>query len=481
MSVEFEAGCPPSETWRSGNGAALFASALLFAVTAIVILRERPYFGNMQDGQDLAYMEARGQWARFLDFDHQEFGTLSHTPFFGNSLLTRIGLEFSAVSYYLVNALFVFAFIFSFWMAFKTLLVHASGVSSIVFIATSFLWPFTADLLIFPTLVEKYVIVGAAGLLYWVGTQPHVSSATIRWVSFALLNAIAFTTKLHILVFLPGLALGLVLSHPILTRRRRFDVALALAAWVGLALILIHVARGGTYTRERKGNFLDLPRLLEWRFLLLLIASVGVTALILLVRPGRLRFDSLDKREHLVPVVFLFAMVGSFLVWDVYQRHLSIASVMFGSALAVVVSRFPPRLGRPLALILLLMSSFWLANRLPYVYSSLGSFGDFIRSPEASSLSEEEAVVYSSCFEARFNYDWYADRESVGGIQFGWLDDPGDPRLNADSGGPGVLVLADHVLCPLEASARFGDSRIESVLWESDRARGFRLIQIVGN
>ena len=127
------------------------------------------------------------------------------------------------------------------------------------------------------------------------------------------------------------------------------------------------------------------------------------------------------------------------------------------------------------------MAGFWLAFRLPYVYSSLGSFGDFIRSPAASTLSEEEAVVYSSCFEARFNYDYYAERENVGGMQFGWLDDPGDPRLNADSWGPGLLVLADHVLCPLEASARFGDSRIERVLWESDRGRGFRLIQLAGS
>lgn len=481
MSVDSEAGRQPSETRRSGNGAAWFAFALLFAVTAMVILRERPYFGNMQDGQDLAYMEARGQWARFLDFDHLEFGTLSHTAFFGNSLLTRIGLEFSAEWFYLANALFVFACFFAFWMAFKTLLVQPSGISSVVFIATTVLWPFSADLLIFPTLVEKYVIVGAAGLLYWVGTQPQVANAPNRWVLFALLNAIAFTTKLHILVFLPGLFLALVLSHRSYTRRRRLDVSITLIAWVGLTLILVHVARGGTYTRERQGSVFSLPRLLEWRFLLLLVFSLSVTALILLVRPRQLAFHTLVKREEFVPIAFLFAMVGSFIIWDVYQRHLAIASVMFGSALAVAVSRFPPRFGKPVALLLLLMASFWLAVRLPYVYSSLGSFGDFIRSSTALTLAEEQAVVYSSCYEARFNYEYYAERESVEGIQFGWLDDPGDARLNADSRSHGLLVLADHVLCPLEASARFGDSRIESVLWESGRARGFQLIQLGGS
>jgi hypothetical protein len=245
---------------------------------------------------------------------------------------------------------------------------------------------------------------------------------------------------------------------------------------VGASVALGALALFGNYTSERRGGAFDLTRLSEWRFLFLAGVTVAVALLC-----AYLRWTGADRRgaeAQIICLMFLVTLVGAFLVWDVYQRHLAIASVMVAGSAASFTAVLGPRARVVIAAATLVLACAWQMYRLPHVFSSLGSFGDFIRSEQAENLAEQEAVVYSTCYEARFNYELYAIREGVPGLGFGWLDDSEDPNLALIRDSGEVLVLADHVLCPLSASSWYDETKDVAVVWESDRGRGFQLLAV---
>lgn len=470
-----------SFSWRQSmdKHALPLCSGVIFTVVTIVIIRERPYFGNMQDGQNLRLLREAGLAELALGFDHLNFGTLSQSAYVLNSFKYLLGLAFGPAVFYLANVFLLGACLLAFWAAFRPLIAESSPPGAVSFLAVSMLWPFSADFIFFPTLLENWIILGAAGLLGWITLVQPTKRAAVRLLLFVAVFLFAFTTKLHIVVFLPGLTVALVLAPE--TPGRKLvsrESAAVLGAFAAGSLVLLLVAARGVYTSERQGAIFDPERLLQWRFLLL-FGATGVVALVeVLRRPWRRWVHPSDARANLVPLIFMLSLAGSFLVWDVYQRHLAIASVMFGAFAAVQVSRLDLRKGRLVAAFLLLLSAGWLWIRLPHVFSSLGSFGEFIRSEHARELSEDNETVFSTCPEARFNYSYYAEAEGIPRLQFGWLGDSDDPTDPASVSARPILVLADHVLCPLSASSWYDETREVAVVWESERGRGFRLLTV---
>ena len=460
---------------RSNGWAGWSAIAYLFVVTAAVIIRERPYFGNMDDGSFLNKAATHSLFDFVLSWEHLAFGNPRHASFVGTWPLYRFGVD--PVVLFLINAGVVLLCLLAFWWAFRPFLGEASGTVMATFFAVAVLWPFTSDLFLFPSLHEKFIVLGAAGLIGWVHLARRNPERVSTWIVLAFLVPFAFTTKLHIVVFVPGVLLALWAGGTSASRAglRRARVVASLVI-IGASGVLGALALFGDYTRERRGDAFELTRLAEWRFLL--VAGVTVAVALAYAFVWRVGLARVETGAHGVCLTFLMTMVGAFLVWDVYQRHLAIVSVMIAGSAASFTVSLGPRARFAVAATALVLAGAWQMYRLPHVFSSLGSFGDFIRSGQAADLAEQETVVYSTCYEARYNYELYAVREGLDGLKFGWLDDLDRLPLASEGSSAQVLVLADHVLCPLAASEHFGAAEEVSEVWQSGRSRGFRLISI---
>ena len=460
---------------RSNGWVGWSAVAYLFLVTAAVIIGERPYFGNMDDGDWVAKAADLSPIAFVLSWDHFAFGNPRYASFLGIWPLYRMAVDPMAL--FLVNAALVLLCLLAFWLAFRPLLGGVPSTVTATFLSVAVIWPFTADLFFFPSLQEKFIILGAAGLLGWVRLARRKPECVSTWILLALLVPFAFTTKLHIVVFVPGVLLALWAGGSGASRAglRRARVVASLVI-IGASGVLGALALFGDYTRERRGDAFELTRLAEWRFLLVAGVTVAVALAYAFVR--RIGLARLEAGAHGVCLTFLMTMVGAFLVWDVYQRHLAIVSVMIAGSAASFTVSLGPRARFAVAATALVLAGAWQMYRLPHVFSSLGSFGDFIRSGQAADLAEQETVVYSTCYEARYNYEFYAVREGLDGLKFGWLDDLDRLPLASEGSSAPVFVLADHVLCPLAASEHFGAAEEVSEVWQSGRSRGFRLISI---
>jgi len=458
---------------REPDGFSWFVSAFLVLVTAAIIIREQPYFGNMDDGTFLSKAAGASPLAFVGSWDHVEFGNLRHASFLGTWPLYRFAND--PLTLFLANAVLVVFCLLVFWWVLRPLMGDASSGALGLFLAVAILWPFTSDLFFFPSLQEKFVILGAAGLLGWVHLARRNPQSVYTWMVLVVLVPVAFTTKLHIVVFVPGVLLALWVGRSSSPRPGlRAAQAVASLVMVGASAALGVLALVGDYTSERRGGAFDLTRLSEWRFIFLAAVTVAVALACACFRwaaPARPGTEA-----QIVCLTSLVTMVGAFLVWDVYQRHLAIASVMIAGSAVSFAAVLGPRARFAVACTTLVLASAWQMYRLPHVFSSLGSFGDFIRSEQADNLAEQEAVVYSTCFEARYNYELYALREGVPGLRFGWLDDSEDPNLLSIGESGEVLVLADHVLCPLSQSSWSKEVRDVAVVWESDRGRGFQLL-----
>jgi len=468
----------PARPWRALTSLrgirypGLLASGFIFLVSLASVIRERPYFGNMDDGQFIELAGSRGPWGFVVWWDHLANGSIRYVSLALLWPIYRIGHELGPTSLFIVNAAVVLLCLLAFWRAFEPTLPRRSSAATVTFIGVAMLWPFSADLIFFPSLQEKFVILGAAAVLAWTRSVPLGPVPLKSWLLFAFVIAFAFPTKLHIVVFVPALVLALWIAArgetPRFTRGG-WQIASAVLIWA--SILIVAIATQGGYTSSRRGSLFDVSRLVEWRFLLLALTAVAFCLLLVIDRRWGRWSTPREAEADLLPLVMLISMLGTFLVWDVVQRYLTVASVMVGAAAAVQVVRLRPRVGACVAMASLALAGIWLTVRLPQVFGSHGSFGEFIRSETASLLSGDKATVYSTCFEAPERYAYYAAIEGAEGIRFAWWDE-GSPILgDRDS----RLVLADGILCPLSDSRR-----AEAVLrWRSETGRGFQLLEVV--
>lgn len=450
----------------------LLASGFILVVSVASIIRERPYFGNMDDGQFIELAGSRGPWGFVLWWDHVANGSIRYVSLAMLWPIYRLGHDLGPTSLFIANAVVVLLCLLAFWRAFEPSLPRRSSAATVTFIGVAMLWPFSADLIFFPSLQEKFVILGAAAVLAWIRSVPRGPVPLKSWLLFAFVIAFALPTKLHIVVFVPALVLAMWLAaRGEQARLTRGGWQIASAVLICASIVIVVLAARGGYTSSRRGSLLDVSRLVEWRFLVLALTAAALCLWLVFNRPWRRWSAPREAEADLLPLVMLIAMVGTFLVWDVVQRYLTVVSVMVGAAAAVQVVRLGPRVGACVAAASLALAGIWLTVRLPQVFGSHGSFGEFIRSETASSLSVDRATVYSTCFEAPERYAYYAAVEGVEGIRFAWWDESSPMWGDQDS----RLVLADGILCPVSDSRR-----AEAVLrWRAETGRGFQLLEVV--
>lgn len=435
-------------------------------VGVAIIIGTGPFFGNMDDGL-LLELAANQNPLTFAN----NYGWRPASGFINDASMLIvwpsywIGAHWGPLALFVVNALLVLGVIGAFGFALHRVGAIRGALGFTAFMSAAYLWPYTGELLFFPSLQEKGVILGAALLLLWSGHAARFASTTLYWASLVAVVLIAFSTKTHIVLFVP--AVLYVLVRQAWEEPRRLGKARALGAaalLVAASLILGYLAMRGTYSSGTRGSQpISLSRLADSRCLILIVI-LGLYVIGLLVRA---RAGVTDKLS-LLPVFLLGSVIASFPLWDYRNYYLSVVGVMVGATAAMAL-RWVSSRGLAIGFVtaLLLSSCAWQVVRLPQVLGPLASLGAFLANPVAQSLAGEDADVYVSCLEAPSHFARYAVREQLTGLSFSSLVnlDPGSPQPR--------YILADSKLCP------FNDiNHVYEAVWESGIAGGYVLLRL---
>ena len=441
-------------------------AAATVSVVVVTIIWLHPYFGNMDDGGLLGLAESGGPlyFASYLA-GGPETGFIRATSMVIVWPTYWLGTVAGPLWFYLTNTILVFACLVAFGLAIARLLGWKSAWLGTLFLAATLLWPYTAELFFYPSLSEKGIILGAALMFWWVAEAPRLTSPIAYWISLAAVSLFAFATKTQILVFVPGFLYALWVYRS--TARGHISALRAIVVTgylILLSAVLLILALGGSYTKGTQGS-LDLSFLGDRRFQFLVALTVlYVLALVLRV------FMRRNQWSDWVPAVMLLSMCGTFVIWDIRNYFLAIAGVMVSSAAATVAGWLRPVwMQATLAVTIVILASAWLLFRLPAVYGSLASVGDFLASPIVKQLDAERATVYVSCMEAPVHYNKYAADIGLNDVNFAYLGDrPSDTDLGQGVGAE--YVFGDSRLCPWAP-----DSSNWQTVWTNGNPQSFQL------
>lgn len=413
------------------------------SLIALVVTRvAQPYFGNMDDSN---YVTRAGTTDPFT-FAYQLFDPENGFLRFASWIViwpaSWLGHHLGPAAYFSANVAVVSLCLAAFGYAYIRAVGWTSPWLFPVFMGVAFTWPYTAELLFFPSLQEKSVILGAALLLLWIAS---LAKHTRVWIQISLLLAVtafAFTTKTQILLLVPGAITALWLAPSTLARPhvQRLRV-LATVLWVSCSIALVIIAQRGNYSSGTQGE-VGFDFLQDRRFQLIALITLSYTVLVAW-RILRRRFKSTD----VIPLVFLGSACAVFPIWDIRNYYLAVVAVGMATAVTTVVSWFPGmRVAALAAVVATLVAAAWLPYRLPHVYASLASVRQFLESTEAQQLSAAQATILVSCEEAPTHYNRYAERFDVSGLDF--------LPASTDNGGvegANVYVFSDLRLCPWPA------------------------------
>lgn len=433
-------------------------AVIFMGAAAASIARYQPYFGNMDDSALMELASESGPLGTNHWVDPAS-GFLRHSSWallwaqYAWAASTR-----SADVLYLLNAALVLAILVVFALACRSFFRWNHATTSVVLISAAVAWPFTSELLFFPSLQEKAVILGGSLLLWWVAALPAMPRPWVTYTSLAGVSLVAFTSKTQILLLVPGLIAALwVLPGTTASSPLRAPRIAATAVWSLLGAGLIVLASTGDYASATRGASLPLEVLEDRRFLMLCAITVAYSVAV----AWRYAAGFRDARV-IVPWVWTATACGAFLVWDMRNYYLAVASVGVSAAVAVVVDWVPARTWRHvLGCAFIVVAIGVLLTRTATMFGVTHSFREFLASPTAQDLAARQEVVGVGCLEAPGHFTRYAEWEGLPGLGFAFA--------GASTDAPPRYVLADSRLCPLPGVA---DSR---VVWQSAVDGGYTL------
>ena len=432
----------------------IFLLPVVFVVQVFVF---HPYFGNMDDS-NLLILAANSDP---ISYSHSfgwrpDSGFLQHTSMLITWPIYALGSAFGPTVFFVANALLTFSLILFASYALTKVLNICTPVTILTFVSTAFLWPYTTDLLFFPSLQEKGVLLGAAALFFWIHfTRTHRSSF-VFWFTFLLASFVAFATKTHIVLFIPAVVVALwMLNHG---HRRSNSVSRLISATTGLLVLTIGtlwLALTGDYSSGTQGTR-DVSFIFDRRFQLLVALAVAYSAY-LVYRAVRAEFLAID----LVPLFIVIPFIASFSVWDVRNYYLTVVSIGVAAMAATVVGNLKSKHVGPIAaLMCLVLAITWTSWRVPQIYRPLSSLQEFLVSAEAQQLAKQREMVGVSCMEAPTHFNRYAVSNGLSDLEFNYT-----ATLKGFE-----FVLADERLCPLTT-----DRADWELQWESPLEEGYSL------
>jgi len=368
-----------------------------------------------------------------------------------------LGSAFGPTIFYATNALLSFFIIFFAAYAITKVLNICSPATILAFVSIAFLWPYTADLLFFPSLQEKGVILGVALLFFWIHFIRSKRNPFVFWFTFIPASLFAFSTKTHIVLFLPSIIAALWLVN--WKQKAPNPLSRLLAATILLLLLglgTLWLALTGYYSAGTQGER-NLSFLSDRRFQLLAILALGYSAY-LGYRAIKHNFLAIE----LVPLFIVLPFIASFSIWAVRNYYLSVVSIGLAAMAAVIIANFKSKYFGPIAALFCLAAALvWITWRVPQIYQPLASIQEFLTSTEAQRLGEQEEVVGVFCSEAPTHFNRYAVSEGIADLQFKWTPDGLEDF---------EFVLGDSVLCPFNLKTSDWELR-----WGSRSGEGYSL------
>ena len=412
-----------------------FSASLLLLVALIALYR--PYFGNMDDS---LHMQLAGQ-APFWVFHH--FGDLS-TGFARQASWLVMWPQYALAAatkepatLYMFNAFVVLAIVLVFLFAARSYFQWISWQPSIAFFGAFLAWPYFSEILVFPSLQEKSVILGAGLLLWWVSNVDRPQRALAKFALLALLTAIAFTSKTQVVILIPGLVAALWLGgRPGSNAKQLWLKITATIVWISFSFILVALAYRSSYSAGTQGGN---PPSVPWedsRFQLVGTIFLAYN-LFLAIQALRGKWDS----RALVPWLWIACILGAFAVWEIRNYYLAIASIGVGTALAIAVGSIQgAKLKSLLALALLGVGFFVVFLRVSLMFSITHSFDEFLRSSMAVDLNMGAESIAVGCLEAPTHFNIYADWSGLHELEF----------VHVNEAKPTNFRLSDSRLCPIQ-------------------------------
>ncbi len=425
----------------------------------------QPFFGHMDDGRMLDLVAA-GDFTQNLSdyalYHERRYGYYGATAFSMLLVLPiyQIGQSFGALAFYAINAAIVGGIVIAFMYALSRAGLFDKSLLPVA-VAAVFLWPFSVELIFYPGLQEKGVILAIALLTWWIHRGITVRSNTIFWSVTIGLFVLSATTKTQVVVYLPAigtLALALRNEYPNKTRPSGIAVIVIITtAFIALAGL------SGTYSGSQRTGSLITNAMLPYSLVILTVALGYAIYLGVRVMYGK------HKLLDFVPLVMMTTMWVAIIYFGYRNYFLSIFGPMFGAAIAVIIGHMKSHLLQRVATTVVLASTIaWVLFRIPQVFLPLHGIGAFTQGDIVRDLALEHATVYASCAEGAGHFRRYTERK--------WGISPDFRPLEGQGAyGFGIPVNANYIfgdrrLCPAppEASAW-------TVVWASGGDDGFRL------
>ena len=475
-------------------------------LAVLLVATEQPFFGNFDDGLWLR-LSSSGDPRDLLEgttvpgLSQVENGTsrflsqLIIFPLYWASSLPPAHL--GALVLFALNTLLVLGCFAVFLDAAGKIFFPVMPEGSLRLVGYALLWPFAIDLLFFPSLQEKIVVLGVGLLLHiFRFSFDRPAKAPIQ-VVLAVIAPLLFLTKTHVVMFAPVLMLGVVTLGVQKVRLEdrppkpsklvvlQFHKPRLLQAIFWLAVIVIAsgsvlaMAILGEYSWSTRGSP-DVRKLLsDWRFLLTLVLFFAhQCASFALSKDSKI--ETYMFSDRLLSAIFGAAIylpvLLSFSIWEIRNYYLSVLAPAF----AMTVNLFLTALVRASHLrrvrveevvrgLVGLLCISWVLFRLPMGYGATSSFRDFL----TLQVRGSDDVVYVMCGEAQNHFNYYASLPGYGGPSFEWVGTDGQ-YVPHEEGLP-FEVLADEMFCPLDRFPVPADVESAELLWTSSKRNSYQL------
>jgi hypothetical protein len=463
---------PVSATRTDRFSKILFWVGILIIPTILIIqvLVYQPFFNHFNDGTLLRLL-AGTSWSNSL-IELLRYGGAGYgypgARGAGWTLLYpqyEIASSSGAIPLFVTNTVLVSVIVALFaWSFARALALPLISVPALVL--TTFLWPYSYDLIFFPSLEEKAVLLGASLTLLAFSFLQQ----TPMWLfvlTFPTGIAIGVNSKSQFAFFLAGILAVVALQFRTfreLGTRKRAIVFMTFGL-IGMVVLAYQALFGSYNVGTRQSLVLNLSTFSSPPIALMtlvLIISIISSAIFLRFRGA--------KVSVLLPSIWITAFLAGIFYWGFRTYFLTVFGVMFGSAVAMVVGNLKSVKLQQLATVgLIVVTVGWTLYRIPQVFEPLHGIGAFTQGQIAKDLADEGAVIYTSCVEGSGHFNYYTERK--------WGVTPEFKPLEGDGAGyrfgipdDGQYVFGDRRLC-----AAPGEMAEWEVIWASPGDDGFRL------
>jgi ABC-type uncharacterized transport system permease subunit len=317
------------------------------------------------------------------------------------------------------------------WALYKCRTIDRLAV--IVFTSLVYAWPYTFDLLAFPVLPEKGVILGVALCLFLIDFLQFNYSRFVNALVVIALFVIVAATGRSILLFIPFLVFISVVCAGRNRHQRITFVLSALLLTAGAALIT-----WGVLTAEYTQNIRSYDLIANATSPVSLLYGVATCsfALLLIARRSAVNF----LRNGLGPLILLITFWIALVAYGTMNQWLSIYRIPIALALAYAAQHLLDGKALRFAIGLSLMGAIAMTLfRVPMFYQPLHGIGQFVTSPIARDLARSGAVTEVWCAMGAIDIPGYFLDAGLAAPRMVWA--PTEP----DSVG---YILADQRLCP---------------------------------